>query len=414
VSAAPPIDRKRFLTGLVGVPVWIAATGRSPAESMEHRVERILREYDAQGIHRTGTDGDARCARWLVEEARRVGAWSELEPMPFSRVDVASAFVELQGRRIEGVPLFDAASFTGRDGVRGRLGALDDTTASIGWAQATPDDNGGKELEAHRRGTAQKALVLATGGARWSYPPGLALINADSYRAPYGPPTVQVSSEESAALEAAAGRGVRVVVDAERTEVEVHNTLAKVAGRDAALAPLVVMTPRSGWWRCASERGGGIAVWLEMLAAIAAASPDRPVRFLASTGHELGHYGLEHHLESRQATIAGAHAWIHLGANFATSQRPRVLMQFSDPAMRALALERLAGHGLRPDVERPVGERPIGEVRNVADRARYVSILGQSGVFHHPDDRFPDAVDVPRTIAFAKAFAELGVALARA
>ncbi len=59
------------------------------------------------------------------------------------------------------------------------------------------------------------------------------------------------------------------------------------------------MTPRSGWWQCASERGGGIAVWVEILAAVAAAKPARTVNFVASTGHELGHYGLTHYLESR-------------------------------------------------------------------------------------------------------------------
>ena len=39
--------------------------------------------------------------------------------------------------------------------------------------------------------------------------------------------------------------------------------IARVAGADAALAPIAVLTPRSGWWHCAGERGGGIAIWLE-------------------------------------------------------------------------------------------------------------------------------------------------------
>jgi hypothetical protein len=40
-----------------------------------------------------------------------------------------------------------------------------------------------------------------------------------------------------------------------------------------SLAPVVVITPRSGWWACASERGPGIAAFIELARAAATASP---------------------------------------------------------------------------------------------------------------------------------------------
>jgi alanyl-tRNA synthetase len=40
---------------------------------------------------------------------------------------------------------------------------------------------------------------------------------------------------------------------------EAFNVVATVAGQQTDLAPIVVITPRSGWWQCASERGGGLA-----------------------------------------------------------------------------------------------------------------------------------------------------------
>ena len=149
---------------------------------MDQRVERILREYDAQGIHRTGTDVDERCARWLAEEARRVGAESQLESMPFSRIDVVECFVEVGGKRIEGVPLFDAP-FTGPQGVTGTLTPAGRGTAGeIGfWLDVVPDAAGGKKFIEHRRITAQSALVAVTGGEKWRLAPGLALLNAESY-----------------------------------------------------------------------------------------------------------------------------------------------------------------------------------------------------------------------------------------
>jgi hypothetical protein len=430
------IDRKQFLAQLMAAPVWLATTGAGarplPAprpgggddsghqdsangESPAQRVERVLREYDAFGIHRTGTEGDERCARWLADEARRLGAKSELESMPFNRIDVVECFVEVGGRRIEGVPVFDA-SFTGPEGVTATLApAGPGSPGEVGfWPDTVPDAAGGKKFLEHRRTTKQKGLIAVTGAEKWNLDPGIALLNAESYTEPFGPPVVQVASEVRDAIAAGAGKPVRLVAQVKRSDVLAYNTLATVAGADPSRPPLGVMTPRSGWWNCASERGCGIAVWVEILAAVAAAKPARTVNFVASTGHELGHYGLSHHLESRQQSIAGTRAWIHLGANFACAVRPSVIMQFSDQEMRTMALEALQRHGLKPDKETPLGQEPIGEARNVSNGGRYISITGFNGRFHEPTDRFPDAVDVPKSIAFARAYAEIALALAAA
>jgi len=67
-----------------------------------------------------------------------------------------------------------------------------------------------------------------------------------------------------------------------------------------------------------------------------------------------------------------------------------------------------------PDVETPVGTRARGEARNIFDGGgRYVSLLGGNGLFHHPDDRWPDAVDAERLAKLAQAFCALAVDLAR-
>lgn len=438
------IDRKRFLVGLAGVPAWLAVAGCSGeerqtrgggggeepsgaggapesggppggAETFEARVERVLREYDAQGIHRTGTEVDERCARWLADEARRLGAQSELEEMPFDRIDILEAYADLGGERFEGVPLFDAP-FTGPEGISGKLvAAAPGTETELGYLlDVSPDAAGGKAFLEHRRKTAQRGLIAVTRGESFGLAPGLALLNAESYEAPYGSPVIQLSSEARARVEAAGGSDVRFVTHAARRDVVAYNTLASVPGQDPTLPPLGVMTPRSGWWQCASERGGGIAVWIEVLAAVAAAQPARTVNFVASTGHELGHLGLSHYLATRRDQVAGTRAWLHLGANFTAAIAPRVRMQFSDEELRRIALDALARHGLAPDSEAPVGQTPIGEARNVADGGRYISILGSNGRFHQPSDRYPEAVDLPKAIAFAKAYAEIALALASA
>lgn len=382
---------------------------------MSRRIARFIAAYDAQGIHRTGTEVDHASGRWLAREVEALGLEAHLDGLTLSRVDVQTASVTVGQRRVDGLPLFDG-SFTGADGVEGKLEGLEGS-AGIGVANVPPAGPRRNEFHRHRRGTGQRALIAVTGGEAWSLPPGLTPLNADAYRSPYGPPVLQLGSENWPWLqEAIRDRArARVVVEVARRETEVFNVTAELRGRQPGLAPVVVMTPRSGWWNCASERGGGIALWLEVLRALVDLGPERSVYFAATTGHELGHLGLDHYLDEHAQLVEGAVAWIHLGANFAARVRPGVRLQVSDEKLHRLALDAMARYGSRPDVETPVGERPLGEARNIFDGGgRYLSLLGTNGLFHHPGDRWPRAVDIPRTVALARAFCDLARNLAGA
>ena len=62
----------------------------------------------------------------------------------------------------------------------------------------------------------------------------------------------------------------------------------------------------------------------------------------------------------------------------------------------------------------PIGERPRGEARNIYDGGgRYVSLLGTNPLFHHPDDRWPEAVDTEKTARLVQASVALALALAQ-
>ena len=80
-----------------------------------------LRAWDSQGHHRTGGDGDEAGAAWLAREAESLGAMVTSEAFALDRIDPVEACLELDGERIEGVPVFDAPP-TGPDGVSGTLG----------------------------------------------------------------------------------------------------------------------------------------------------------------------------------------------------------------------------------------------------------------------------------------------------
>lgn len=376
---------------------------------MEGRIAAVIREYDGQGRHRTGTEVDHASARWLAERVREAGPEPTLEPFALRRVDPLPSFVESEGRRVDGLPLFDGG-LTDERGVAGRIGPLG-SDAVIGFVEAPPNMPPGGLREA-RRTTAHATIVVATRGGR----PGLAAFNAPDFTAPFGPPVLQVSGEAGAWLAEQAGRGAtaRVVAAARRTDAEAFNVVATFVGTQPDLPPLVVMTPRSGWWHCASERGGGIACWLEAMRAVRAAATRRTVHFVASSGHELGHLGLAAFMDRRPALGAGALAWVHFGANIGAAQDGRVRLATSGETLERAALDALAAHAAGPPLVAPRGAAPNGEAHNVhLAGGRYVSLVGSNALFHLEADRWPEAVDVAAVARYARGFADLTVALAR-
>jgi hypothetical protein len=246
---------------------------------------------------------------------------------------------------------------------------------------------------------------------------------------PFGPPVLQVSSLELRDLQQHATKGSRVQLFAPvtRTRAESFNVTTIVAGTSRGLEPLVIMTPRSGWYACASERGGGIACWLEVMRTLRQTAPRRDVVFVASSGHELGYLGIEVFARNRPGLVAGAVGWMHFGANIGAATRsaappasaledPRgrdavVAMgsgntiQASDDDREAVISGALSAVGLTVGRRAPRGSVPGGEAAVVhRGRGRYVSVIGTNGLFHHPDDRGIHTVDVEAIARFVAAF----------
>ena len=402
------ISRRQAVGLALTAPLLLQAGGpRAATESLKARVARYIREYASQGIHRTGTDVDLANATWLAEYIESFGLKPEVEEFAFKRVRPITTKLTVGGQVAEGVPLYDCL-YTDARGFTGTLGEIGGS-ADIGVVQAFPraSSAGGRALHKARLAGKHKAIIVI---ADERMPPGIAPTNAEDFSAPFGPPTLQVSNADAPWINKALAEGIEgsVVAHCDYVDAKGINVGATIRGRRPELAPLVIMTPRSGWWACASERGGGIAAWLEMMRTIAAAGADRDVIFTANTGHELGHIGLEHYLKSRKALIKDAAMWIHFGANIAAAVQPGIGVQSSDEQARKLALDTLSQHQLKPDAETPPGQRPFGEARNIYDGGgRYISLLGQNGLFHHPDDTWPAAVDLDKTARWVGAFTEI-------
>ncbi len=226
------LSRRRLLTFAGGIPISqvvpafirnaSAHQTDSPALQEDpatvRRIARVIQEYDDQGDHRTGTDIDYRSAQWLAKQAAQTGHRAALEPFRLMRMDPEPSYLQAGERRVDGLPMFDGA-LTSERGVVGRLGAAGGGT-EIGLfvanlmaivAEAEP-------IEELRRSNKHQGLIVVTRGLR----PGLSPINARYFSEPFGPPVLQVSSEEEEWLTQAASRQqeIKLVVHATRTAAE--------------------------------------------------------------------------------------------------------------------------------------------------------------------------------------------------
>jgi hypothetical protein len=232
---------------------------------------------------------------------------------------------------------------------------------------------------------------------------------------PFGPPVLQVSSDDAAFLEDCVRQDIRinVVAQAERTPVNALNVVATLAGAGRSLPPLVVMTPRSGWWTCASERGGGIACWLELMRELKSLRLTRDVVFVASSGHELGHLGINAFVGRRPGIVSTSAGWMHFGANIGVRQDPGNVIQASDDAFEKLQSDAMALSGLVITRRNPRGTVPGGEAEVVHHGGgRYVSVIGRNALFHNPADRGRDAIDPDVISRFTDVFVRVARALA--
>jgi hypothetical protein len=379
--------------------------------NVQQRIGAVIQAYAAQGFHRTGTEVDRLSGEWLASEVRQMGLEAVREEFSLLRVDPLEASLVANGRKIEGLPLFDGG-FTGASGIDGALGKLG-SDAPIGVADLAPNAAEAGPLGDARRQSRHNGIVVVTRGARG----GLCPSNADSFVHPFGPPVLQVGSGEASFLAECVRQGTKVQLTAhvQRAPARAFNIVAVISGTDTKLAPLVVMTPRSGWWSCASERGGGLAIWLEIMRAVSAAKPARDVLFVASSGHELGHLGLDNFIERRRGIVPAAKAWIHLGANIGAAQGPGNILQASDDELEQMMAGAMTEAGLWIDRRHPRDREPLGEARNIhRGGGRFISIIGKNDLFHNPEDLGPEVVDLAVIARSALAFATVATSLAAA
>ena len=111
---------------------------------MQQRIGTVIRAYEAQGFHRTGTEVDRMSGDWLANEVRQIGLEPAREEFSLSRVDPVTASLAVNGRTIEGLPLFDG-DFHRCGRHRGSLGSLEQRCADRACRNST-ERRGGRRI----------------------------------------------------------------------------------------------------------------------------------------------------------------------------------------------------------------------------------------------------------------------------
>ncbi|MFP6594931.1 MAG: hypothetical protein VB860_08160 [Dehalococcoidia bacterium] len=381
-------------------------------------IARRIREYESLGIHRTGWPGDMSSADWAQAELVTDGIDASLEKFDFPMFRAEVTRVIWVGGKADGVALHDCGS-TGANGVSGQFvlaGSTDASDPSTSDLRGKIVVGGDNDPAFEQRSVYERIVELEAAGAA-----GLVLRRTDSLGAinvlnayrigkPFSLPVLQVSGPESMSLSdaARAGESGTLTVDAVREPATAMNVVATLPGNDPDAAPMAIMTPRSGWFICASERGGGIAIWLGLAQVISAMpSRRRTVHMVASSGHEINHYGLQAFLNSRDGLETRAIAWLHLGALIG-SRATSVKIEPSDPELGALAKSSFESSGADRWM---MWNQRGGEAENIAKAGgRYVSLRGgradgEDGdtFFHSPNDSIDRASDIELVAASGRA-----------
>ena len=357
--------------------------------------ERRIRAYEEMGDHRSGREADNHTTWWMTEELRNVGVHADSQTWRFPRVEIHDASVRFGPWDIPAVPTFDSA-FTDHKGLTGTLRA-DNGPGIVLWEFAHDDQERMAtgvytSFELARQDGAD-GIIMVMGD-----PDGHPVVrNAERPLEPIELPVLQVAPMDAEPLLDALGSEITMICDGGRVDAPADNVIGTIPGADPDAEPVVLMTPKSGWYTCAAERGGGIAIWMEVAGRVAANRGRRTLKLVASSGHELHHLGLDHYIQQLGDAAHDVHAWMHLGASIG-SRNGQPSYAASDDELFTVATDALNSQGLKRRAF-PVGNAGFGEARNIGEiNGRFASFLGGHPYFHSPQDTYDRCVD-PESLA---------------
>jgi len=430
-----PATRRAFLAASGAAPLLAAAPALArPDGTLTAAVADDLARYIGFGNKQSGGAGDTACGEWLERELAASGFATERQPFsaPWFEAEAADLTAGDARASVWPQPIVRTTPAEGLSAPLVRVDAAGRAARPLEGAIALVDLPFGRWSAMNWPGVKTPVDVAFAGGAAacvivTNGPTGKVIaLNTDGRKPLYGGPIALLAPEDAGPFFAAAaeGREARLTLTGRGGRREAFNLVGRLdRGRGNWV---VVSTPRSGWFTCAGERGGGIAAWLHIARWATTALPHHDLAFVCNSGHEylfLGAEELIHRVAPRPEETA---FWLHLGANLAArdwhdtvgaskplpgtdSQRFLAV----SPELVAPARTRFAGLA---GLEAPYSTHEItaGELSNIV-AAGYRPVAGVFGVhrYHHvagDDERCVSADAVAQT---ALAFRDLLAAAVR-
>jgi hypothetical protein len=390
---------RHLLAVLVGAAM-ASLPASVPARADPLDTDRLMTDvtrYETFGIHRYGLESADATLDWIASELTLAGlAVSEQRFRMDRQYVLKTGTLRIGDKLIDVVPQWwppeDKTSF--------------DITAPIapgGLVRLSlPYDRGAYLNDGHRARLAEafaqkpQAVLLDIG-----HPSGeIFTYNVDQASKPWPVPVLLVPPRDTALLQAGAKASVSVRA-AYRRDVKGRNIVARLdRGRGKWL---VISTPVTSWFTSTCERGPGIAGFLALARLAKERFTAHNLVFVATSGHEIGHGGMEHFMRDGAPKPAATAAWAHFGSSLACRD-PVIRAIASSTSLTPLVDRHFAGiEGTRFTAEKAA----IGELREVHG-AGYANFFGMAGIhkyFHTPADSAA-AVDAGLLRPVAKAFAD--------
>ena len=347
----------------------------------------IVRAYAGIGAHhRTGTPEDGRTLDWFEARVRALGATTERQPWAFDRYD-AEWRVTLDGADIDALSLFYEVT-----------GEIESTTPLVRTVSAVPAGTfpTWATIVEEARAAAGRIAILATRS-----PSGRLLVpNRTPTRTGSGLGALLVAGDLAERLQT--GK-VRARLFARIVSGRTSNVIGRL-GAGADRDRVLLTTPLSGWFRCAGERGTGIAVMLAVAERLAADGV--PLMINGNSGHELVDIGAHRFAETKPAV----RAIFHFGASIAAGEHDGGDLRLTDgvrirawvPGAETELATALAPLGKTPimieDSARAHPDSWVGEARAWCTLDRpLISMAGGFPLFHTPDD-VPERATTPELL----------------
>ncbi|MBX3564044.1 MAG: hypothetical protein KF730_05640 [Sphingomonas sp.] len=417
-------SRRSFLAGSAALPA--AAAAHTISADRIAQVAADLDKYIGFGSKQAGGPGDAAAGAWLEAELRQLGFRIDRQEVstPFFTPQRCELACGAAKAAVWPQPIVIPTPPEGLTGPLVRVNAGGKAAGSLAGAIALLDLPYGRWSTAMAKAIREPVAAAFAAGARavvaiTNGPSGKVIaLNADGRKPMFAGPVALLAPKD-------AGPFIDAALD--RAEATLH--LIGEGGRRPAVnfigridrgKPrwLVVSTPRSGWYICAGERGGGIAAWLWLARWASKALTGHNLAFVCNTGHEYENLGAAEALEETAPKPEDTHFWLHLGANVAARDWHEIGGQplpgidsqryiSVSPALLPLVRQTFAGH---PGYEAPYSTDKLtaGELTEIV-AAGYRNVAGVFGLhrFHHVADDDARCVNPASVAATCAAFQTL-------